>query len=144
VPHVAVVRANRRDVGPCRRRLVRQAAVDGIDAEREQRVELGCRARAFEARRQQIPVERLEMAEVEREAMSLGDRSLEQSAGGNQVEQRVGAAPRLGEAREKETARGTGMRAGLSTLGDCAAAPVAASIRQSSATLAAPRIGSLQ
>src|SRR5207245_74416 len=71
----AVVRLDRRRARPVGGQLVRQPAADRIDAEGKQAVEgLVERLEAESLARDQVPVERLDVAEVEDQAVTLGDR----------------------------------------------------------------------
>src|SRR5579872_3813429 len=71
VPHVL---ANSRERGPVRRLVRGQSATHRINAEREQTIELRMKALQTEnIFMQQVPIESLEVSNVENDAMPLGD-----------------------------------------------------------------------
>jgi hypothetical protein len=97
-----VVASDFRDGGPVRGRIGRESIPHGVYAEGEQTVEFRCEG--FQAREtvaKQVPVEGLEMAEVEEETMPLGNRSLVEGIGSDQIEKQVGADAGLRQATQQ-------------------------------------------
>ncbi len=89
--HALAVAADRRGGGPVRGRVGREPAPHGIDAEGEQAVEFRREGlQPGKPRAEQVPVEGLEVAEVEDEAVPLGNRPLVERIGPDQSEQPVG------------------------------------------------------
>ena len=73
----------------------RELARRRVDAEREQVVERGVNgAEAQRPAPNQVPVERLDVPEVEEDAMTLGDRAVEVGFRSNLIEKAVGEPPR--------------------------------------------------
>ncbi len=92
---------------PLVRLVGRQAAVDRIDAEREQLVVSGIRARQVEQTLiEEIAVERFEMPDVEHDPMPFGDRTFIQEFGLDDIEEGVGDAARVGEAGQQRMTQG--------------------------------------
>ena len=101
------VRANFLQRGPLVRLVGRQAAVHRIDAEREQRVVSGIRARQIEQTLvEEIAVESFEMPDVEHDPVPFGDRTLIQEFGLDDIEEGVGGAARVGEAGQQRMTQG--------------------------------------
>ena len=99
LPHALVVALDLVQRGPCGGRLVGQAAVGGIDPEGEQLVERlveGFAPRG--AAPDQVPVEGLEVPDVEDDAVALEDRPIVEGLAANDAEQRVGAGARIAQA----------------------------------------------
>ena len=101
VAHLIAVAIEHLDRRPVARLIARQFAVDRIDAEREQVVQCLARIRQLEFRREQVPVERFQMSDVEHHPMPLGDRAFHDELGFHQREQRVGFRACVVQARQK-------------------------------------------
>src|ERR1022692_1002191 len=80
--------------GPVRGPIRWQIAGAGIYAEREQLVEAGMKCGHIESAAEQVPIERLQMAEIEDEAMPLRDGTLVQRGRIDQIEKAVGLLTR--------------------------------------------------
>ena len=84
------------DVRPVGRAILGGLARRGIDARLEQAIEVGMERRRVErAARDLVPVEGVEVAEVEDQAMAVGDRAFVERLVGDEGEQRVGVVARL-------------------------------------------------
>ena len=83
------------DVRPVGRAILRGLARRRIDARLEQAIEVGVERRRVErAARDLVPVEGVEVAEVEDQAMAIGDRALVERLVRDEREQRVGVLAR--------------------------------------------------
>ena len=94
--HVPDVGTHFVDARPVGRTVLRGLAGRGIDARFEQSIEDRMERRRVErAARDLVPVEGVEMAEVEDQAMAIGDRPFVKRRFGYESEQRVGVVARL-------------------------------------------------
>src|SRR5215471_17544088 len=97
VAHVAI------DFGPrwpIRRRVRWQSAADGVNSECEQLIESRMKgAQSERALGQQIPVKRLDMADVKYDAVALGNRPVVYCVFPNQLEDFVGSRAGIKQAR---------------------------------------------
>src|ERR1019366_9446492 len=92
--HARIVIAHFTFGGPVRGPIRWQIARLGIYAEREQLVEAGMKRGHIESAAEQVPIERLQMAEIEDEAMPLRDGTLVQRGRIDQIEKAVGLLTR--------------------------------------------------
>src|ERR1039457_3614104 len=92
--HARIVIAHFTFGGPVRGPIRWQIAGAGIYAEREQLVEAGMKCGHIESGAEQVPIERLQMAEIEDEAMPLRDGTLVQRGRIDQIEKAVGLLTR--------------------------------------------------
>ncbi|CAM2143960.1 hypothetical protein PT2222_150196 [Paraburkholderia tropica] len=96
---VACVVAHGVETRPVRGDIGRQRAIDGIDAEGEQLVELRVGGRQIEqALIEQIAVERFQMTDIEHDAMALANRAFVEKFGLDEGEERVAGRTGVGEA----------------------------------------------
>ena len=93
--HTRIVIAYFLGGGPVRGPVRWQIAGVGVYAEREYSVEAGMKRSQIQIAAEQVPIERLQMAEIEDYAMPLGNRTLIQCGGIDQFEKAVGLRARL-------------------------------------------------
>ena len=90
--HALLIAGHFRQRRPILRWVRGQSAADGIDAERKKFIKSPVeRAQTKGALREQVPVKRLDMANVENDAMSLGDGPIVEGFFANDLEKFVGA-----------------------------------------------------
>ena len=95
--HTRIVIAYFLGGGPVRGPVRWQIAGVGVYAEREYSVEAGMKRGHIQSRAEQVPIECLQMAEVENNAMPLRDGALVKRGRIDQIEEAIGLRTRLGE-----------------------------------------------
>jgi hypothetical protein len=87
--------------------ITRQVSVDRVNAEREELLEgRATRALTENIAADEVPIEGLEVPDVEEQPVSLGDGPLEEPGWGEESKEPIGPGPRLAEALRDRLANG--------------------------------------